>query len=232
MNMKYISKAKEPDSLKAYKGLESEDWQPSYGDMDKDDLRRSLLEEQGHLCCYCMNRIGAGVSRIEHFLPQHTFREEELNYSNLFLACSVSEGLPPSQQHCDIIKGDKLIPKYISHPRCSAYFRYNLDGEILPFGSYTSIKSCVKNLDRLNAEQKTVLATIELLNLNTERLESQRKSVICELFKRLGGLGKDRIEQEIQEYENKDDDGKFKSFCEVVLHFLNERLRALNKQAA
>lgn len=225
--MRYIRKAEEPDSLKAYKNLESEDWQPSYKGLDKDDLRKSLLEEQGHLCCYCMKRIRAGRSRIEHFLPQNTFREEELNYSNLFLACSVSEGLPPSQQHCDIIKGDKLIPKYISHPRCSAYFRYNLDGEILPFGSYTSIKSCVRNYDRLNAEQKIVLSTIELLNLNTERLKSQRKAIIYELFRRLDGLGKERMEQEIRKYENRDDDGKFKSLCGVVLYFLNERLKNL-----
>ncbi|RLC07465.1 MAG: TIGR02646 family protein [Deltaproteobacteria bacterium] len=227
--MRYIRKSGEPDSLKAYKSLESEDWQPSYRELDKDDLRRSLLEEQGHLCCYCMRRIRAGLSRIEHFLPQHMFKEEELNCSNLFLACSVSEGLPPSQQHCDIIKGDKLIPKYILHPCCSAYFRYNLDGEILPFGSHTSIKSCARNFDRLNAEQKTVFATIELLNLNTERLKSQRKSIIYEIIKRLDRVEKERIEQEIQKYENKDNDGKFKRFCEVVLYFLNERLRTLNE---
>ncbi len=172
--MKYIRKTREPSSLKAYKSLENEDWQPSYADLDKDDLRSSLLEEQGHLCCYCMRRISSEISRIEHFLPQRMFRQEELNYSNLFLACSISEGLPPSQQHCDIIKSDKLIPKYILHPRCRAYFRYNIDGEILPFGSHTSIKSCVKNSDRLNAEQKVILATVEVLNLNTERLKSQR----------------------------------------------------------
>ena len=51
-----IKKGREPDSLLQYRQQEG----ASYEEMDKsvkEDLLDQLLQEQGHICAYCMKRI-------------------------------------------------------------------------------------------------------------------------------------------------------------------------------
>lgn len=52
--MKRIVKGREPQSLLAHRLQSFADYN-NYS--DKDELRASLLTEQGHICCYCMQRI-------------------------------------------------------------------------------------------------------------------------------------------------------------------------------
>jgi uncharacterized protein (TIGR02646 family) len=49
----------------------------------KNDLRKSLLEEQGYLCAYCMCRIADSGqdTKIEHYRPRD--ENNELDYNNL-----------------------------------------------------------------------------------------------------------------------------------------------------
>ncbi|OQY50167.1 MAG: TIGR02646 family protein [Candidatus Parabeggiatoa sp. nov. 2] len=227
--MKYIKKSKEPASLRAFIEKEQRaNIHPSYSNLDKpviEYLNKALLKEQGYLCCYCMEEISLNSLRREHFLPQSRFKEEELNYSNLFAACNFSDGLPPEQQHCDIKKAHLLIPKYISDPKCSEYFRYNRSGEILPYGSLKRYKDYCDNYNKLNAEQKTILTTIEVLNLNAERLSRKRQDFIFALIQSINGLGKDQIEQKMEDYKTKDSHGKLKRFCGVAVYILEDYLK-------
>jgi uncharacterized protein (TIGR02646 family) len=171
-----------------------------------------------------MNRITANNSRIEHFLPQDEFKDEELSYSNLFLACSHSIGKTEKFQHCDIKKGNQLIPKYISHQNCEAFFSYSANtGEILPNSYYKSIESCIKNYKDLKPEQKNVLATIETLNLNVKSLKDYRKGLITELIKLITGQTEKEVRKELAKYEKKLND-KHKPFCGVALYFLKDYL--------
>jgi uncharacterized protein (TIGR02646 family) len=227
--MKYIEKGQEPPSLSAFikKNILANIY-PSYSNLDKkviDDLSESLLKEQGYLCCYCMEEISLNSLRREHFLPQSRFKHEELNYSNLFAACNFSDGLPPDQQHCDIKKGNLLIPKYLSDPKCSDYFRYNRSGEILPYGSFKRYTDYYQNFHQLNAEQKTILSTIEVLNLNAERLKTKRKDFIFALIQSINGLEKEQIEQKIEDYKSKDNQGKLKRFCGVAVYLIEDYLK-------
>ena len=47
------------------------------------NLRKQLLEDQGYICCYCMQRISCTNSRIEHFKSQEHNRKYQIQYKNL-----------------------------------------------------------------------------------------------------------------------------------------------------
>ena len=41
----------------------------------KDQLKESLLKEQGYLCAYCMSRISEDTMKVEHWHPQRSDTE-------------------------------------------------------------------------------------------------------------------------------------------------------------
>lgn len=182
--MIYIHKNQLPNSLSQYtetqvkSGLTVE----YSGNWDKNEFRDIVVKEQSKLCCYCNSAITAENSTIEHFLPESVFKEEVASYFNLFLACNDGKrkDTPKREQHCDAsteAKGDKIIPKYITHSDCELFFAYNHKGEILPFCQFKDIESCIKNYGKLTDEERMVLATIEVLKLNVNSLTARRKNV-------------------------------------------------------
>lgn len=96
-------------------------------------IAKSLLEEQGYLCAYCMRRISEGNVKIEHYLvrnPSDAYRNnmrryiakgsmsrrfdpdydadaESLNYRNMLAVCDGGKGEPRSQHTCDVARNDK-----------------------------------------------------------------------------------------------------------------------------
>lgn len=99
-----------------------------YGDLPhdaKEQIRATLLRDQGFLCCYCMRSIqperGHRV-RIEHHQSQSRTGERDLDWDNLLAACSgadktrsrdendgAARKVPWAQQTCDYRKGDSPI---------------------------------------------------------------------------------------------------------------------------
>ena len=73
--MRYIQKKSEPESLTKYKKQKG----AYYDGYDrKDDVRESLLKEQGYLCGYCMKRLDSCEQvKIEHIMPQSKLLEDE-----------------------------------------------------------------------------------------------------------------------------------------------------------
>ena len=108
----------------------------SYEGMDasvKNALRVSLLEEQGHLCAYCMSRIEfehQGV-KIDHYKPRSKYPELQLEYENLLAVCDGREGEKRSRQTCDTRKGDEseLVINPLS-PLITKQLNYGNDGSI------------------------------------------------------------------------------------------------------
>jgi uncharacterized protein (TIGR02646 family) len=219
--MRYIKKGKEPQGLSAIKNLAARTGQyPIFENLPVQvvyEIMQALLYDQGWLCCYCMNEISSETSRIVHFLP---FKDEALNYSNLYLACNYSNHLPPSQQHCYIKKGTDLIPKYMADEECTEYFRYNTLGEILPNGPFRTIRKCQDNYRSLTPVQQAVLSAIEILNLNTERLKDQRKAILTEAANLARKFGKAQVKEVIKKLETRDKNGRLHRFCEVIIHYL------------
>ena len=138
--MKHIIKEPEPEFFVKWKHGESEDWKPSWKALDgergvKSQLRKTLLKEQGYICCYCTMRINGENTHIEHFIPRSDLEkgsELELEYVNLLASCDGAQEDPHSdKRHCNTHKGDKFIPVSPTDEDCESYFRYDIDGGIL-----------------------------------------------------------------------------------------------------
>ena len=116
-----IRKGREPDKLLRYRQQEG----ASYEQMDKDvkdDLLNKLMEEQGHICAYCMRRIperrklplGVPSATIEHWFPRNPESKEDigqgLNYRNMFAVCSGNRGCGnEAELTCDARRGNEPI---------------------------------------------------------------------------------------------------------------------------
>jgi len=102
--LKYIRKSQPPQDFIEWKNLASEDWQPSWQNFQKPEkilVHKSLLGEQGFICCYCGQRMNLKDSHIEHFKPRKEYADLQLDYSNLMSSCQgESEDLPPKPAHC------------------------------------------------------------------------------------------------------------------------------------
>ena len=129
--MKAIVKNAEPESLTEHRCGQFADYD-NYA--EKDDLRASLVAEQGGLCCYCMQRIEADESRmkIEHWLCQEDNPAHQLDYWNLLGACQGGMGKPRKLQHCDTFKGKLRLSRNPAdlQPPVDRDLRYLADGAI------------------------------------------------------------------------------------------------------
>ena len=91
-----IKKGKEPPALIAYRKTQY----ATYDDMPKpvhDAVLRSLMQEQGYLCAYCMRRIPqkgkTPPATIEHWDPQSkTCIAKALDYRNMLAVGNVNRG--------------------------------------------------------------------------------------------------------------------------------------------
>lgn len=173
-----IKKGREPDKLLQYRLQEN----ASYEQMDKDvkeDLLEKLLEEQGHICAYCMRRIpekrklptGVASVTIEHWFPRNPGTKEDigqgLNYRNMFAVCSGNRGCGNQEDLiCDARRGNRPIKV---NP---------CDSETLCGITYTSSGSIKSSDPVINAELN------EKLNLNSEKisLPENRKQVLLALI--------------------------------------------------
>jgi hypothetical protein len=82
--MRNIQKATEPQSLTQHRCNSNSNYD-NYA--EKDDLRKSLIDEQRGICCYCMQRIRPNPEsmKIEHWQSQalNKFPEKQLHCGNL-----------------------------------------------------------------------------------------------------------------------------------------------------
>ncbi len=170
-----IKKGREPDRLLWYRQQKG----ASYEEMDKDvkeELLKKLLQEQGHLCAYCMKRIPEKQGRppvsIEHWLPRNPDSKEDLgqglDYRNMLAVCSGNRECGDKRgMTCDAYRGNEPLKV---NP---------CDGNTLRGITYTSagrIQSSDPDIDDdLNRK----------LNLNNEKisLPENRKKALQELFK-------------------------------------------------
>jgi uncharacterized protein (TIGR02646 family) len=212
--MKLIIKSQEPKSLLEHR------LQP-FADYDnyaqKEELRISLLAEQGHICCYCMQRIRDDKMKIEHWRSQDEYPDLQLDYNNLLAACEGGQGLPKNLQHCDTKKGNGTltINPLDNFKNCENLIKYHLNGEI--YSDDTTIN------EELN----------EILNLNVQTLKLNRKKVIDALIQTLrnqrpkGDWTAAMLNNKIKEWSNKQSDNKYKAYCQIVIYYLKKKLSKL-----
>ena len=116
-----IRKGMEPNRLLWYRQQAG----AAYEQMDREvreELLEKLLEEQGHICAYCMRRIperrvlpvGVAPVTIEHWFPRNPENREDvgqgLNYRNMFAVCSGNRGCGNREgMTCDARRGNASI---------------------------------------------------------------------------------------------------------------------------
>jgi len=208
--MKRIRKDKpEPKSLSEHKSKPHADYD-NYA--NKDDLRMALLDEQGHICCYCMQRIKLDRMKIEHYQCQDRYPEKQLNYSNLFGACLGNEGQRPKNQHCDTKKGKadlKVNPTDLNR-NCEDLIKYRSNGEI-----YSEDSEINRDLN-------------ETLNLNMETLKKNRRTVIDTVIAQLESKfprqtwSRSVLEEKIKQYSSLNAEGQYSEYCAAVVQYLKQ----------
>jgi uncharacterized protein (TIGR02646 family) len=222
--MRFIQKRQEPSEFVTWKQKANVDWQPNWENFQKPEkaiVHNALLEEQGHICCYCGQLIERASSHIEHFQPRTHYPELSLSYGNFLASCpgystDENETIQPlklPQEFCGQKKGawyeaDLIVSPL--HQDCVSYFRYTEVGEILP----------TKEIPKAKAAR----ATIQELGLNHAVLTLSRKRLIDGVLQDIESLTAKEIQQLIDLYDRPDSSGKFTPFCAAIIYRLQDEL--------
>ncbi len=182
----------------------------------RDDVRATLLKEQGGICCYCMQRISLRNMRVEHWESQSDQPTRTLDYDNLLGACTGGENtLLPDQRHCDVHRKDEKLHVHPakSPPSCEQVIQYLADGTV-------------------TSDDKTIKKDLqETLNLNTKPIKDGRKGALDRLLSALRREQKDGhwppalLEQHAALWRSLDQQGEHREFCQVVIYYLEKKLK-------
>lgn len=211
-DMLYIKKGKPPKSFIEYtreKCARFDDMPPE----TKKELRRSLLEEQGYLCAYCMRRIadGGAETKIEHLQARNL--SNELVYQNLLAVCHGNEGRPREHQTCDSRKGNRKLQFSPLDIADMNTIYYDHQGHIL--STKNGIQQELDDVLNLNDEDGYLIynrqKTLHLF-LKTIRQSLGNKS-----------LTKTQLEKKLRFYEG-GEQGKKVPYCGIIVWYLRKRL--------
>ena len=212
--MFYIKKEKEPDSLMEYKKTPNAYYD---GIPNKDDIRISLLKEQGYLCGYCMRRISVTSCTIEHYFSQKKHdAAKSLDYRNMLGVCTFNRNCKEKSQTCDAHRND--IPLTVNPwDECSIL--------LISYEEDTgNIYSCD---DRINNDWNVVLN----LNCLDAHLPANRKAALDALKQYLRKIHKRGLWSEYflskikQSYSEKDSLGQYREYIGIVLWYLDKRIK-------
>ena len=132
--------------------------------------------ENEYYCPYCELELDLEESQIEHIKPKDKFPKQFSDYKNFIVGCIY-------EKTCGQAKGNKwdesFINPVIENP--NEYFSYDIKtGKIVP-------------LKESGAENKKAVKTIEILNLNEDKLCILRKKYIIEIKNTIENLADSEI---------------------------------------
>jgi uncharacterized protein (TIGR02646 family) len=220
--VRQISKGAEPAKLRQYRLTSDNPSYPGLADIPgaMQELRKSLVQEQRGLCCYCMRRINDGplVMKVEHWQSQAKHEREQIRYANLLGACLGGQDQLGSEKHCDTSKKDRDLRFSPANPdhQIEKRVRYELDGKIR-----SDDPEFDAQLD-------------EVLNLNLRVHRNSRKAMldaVQEWWKRekarlQNRVPKEQIQRKRDEYAG--GTGCLRPYCQVAIWLLDQRLSRLN----
>lgn len=197
-----------PDTLLSWENLDRH---------ERKMVLRSLLDEQGCLCAYCMRKITEESAHVEHWIPQSVGAgcddPDSVDYGNLLAVCDGFEGNREGLT-CDRARGNVPLTVNPLRPETLDSIRYQRDGRIR--------SDCPAIEHDLN----------DTLNLNQRLLMRNRREAVRELEKMLKRRAEGHGNQSV------------KSFCRcyiddhmahpelrepydgIIMHFMRKRLRA------
>lgn len=175
---------------------------------DKMVILKSLMEEQGHLCAYCMRRIpderelpvDIDPVTIEHWFPRNPPTHEEkgqgLDYTNMFAVCSGNRGRKNTRKlrdlTCDAKRKD-TYPQLTLNPCDSvtlANIQYKENGEM--FSTDPSVQdditvklnlNCISEAVQLPESRRKVLEALQSeLPMGDEEETKEYCTSVLEMF--------------------------------------------------
>ncbi|MBP6664818.1 MAG: hypothetical protein KA783_05785 [Chitinophagales bacterium] len=230
--MKYINKNidNEPDALREFRNTTPNASYDGYVDSDKETgekgvLKKALANEQGWICCYCMQKLQEGNITVEHYITQahhpdspylpQIHAANQLNFLNMLASCNYNN------RNCSGERGN--VPLKSLDPR-----RAETSERLLSYDlADGKIKSRFGDAD--------VEKELDILKLNKPGLPTARRTAMdtaWELLKKKKNLQnrywtKDDINEIIETYTNKrrDKNGNlaYHAYCMAVVHFLEEK---------
>jgi uncharacterized protein (TIGR02646 family) len=218
--MKYIRKSSPPGELITWQHtwVKDKSGKPincAYDEMPsevREAVKKSLVKEQGGLCCYTGHRVTPETSHIEHLKPQaQCVDHEDTDYGNLLAAYP---GPNKSRQEYGAHVKDAWYNKdaFISplKPDCESRFHFRGNGKITA----------------ANTTDQPAITTIQKLSLDHSQLVKLREARIQEiLFEE--NLTTKNIERLVAAMDKPDGNGNFYEFCfaikQVGLKMLKQR---------
>jgi len=215
--MKYIQKNIEPSTLKKYRETTQNASYKGFVDTNQ-ALKKALLKEQGYICAYCMKRISLKKNKfkkpsieVEHFLSQKERADLNLDYQNMLGVCN---GFLFGVAHCDKSKAEVLLKKLNPlKPAIEKLVTYSSDGQIQSVTNNTAVRNDLEQLLKLNNQH--------LVDARTNTIDHAR-----ELLKKkypIGTWTKALIDKEIVFWKSKDENGRFRPFCQIAIWFWEQQ---------
>lgn len=216
--MLYIKKQAEPqqliddkrNGLKSYLEITS---------TTKNAIKEALLNEQGYLCAYCMQRISIENATIEHYIaqnPKDIQADESLSiaYNNMLAVCGGNVGL-------DRRKNELICDKH----------RGNISLTVNPLDEYSIEKISYKADGTIYSHEADIQNDLDkTLNLNCEAvlLKQNRKSVLDavkrDIFRKSNNIiSKRQIENMLTKMQQKKE-GKYIPFVGIAIWYLKKKL--------
>ena len=215
--MFYIIKGREPASLTQYKKSKEAYFD---GFPYKDDIRQSLLEEQGYLCAYCMRRIKSiNEVTIEHYLPQSkTDTATGLDYRYMLGVCKRNRECAHKNQTCDAHRNNEpLTVNPWSQASISLISYHQNSGDIF---------SNDKNIDKdLNITLNLNCADARLSLGRKEALESLKNFILK--GHKTGTWNKSILLDVREHYSTKNADGMYMPYIGIILWYIDKRINKL-----
>lgn len=207
-----IRKKKEPHELAAYRQLPDATYQDMHGaptgkknadgsmETVYEAVLNKLIEEQGHLCAYCMRRIpekrGWPRATIEHIVPQsESDCLKALDYRNMLAVCSGNRTAESdNDKTCDARRKNRNLDLNPLKPETLNGIKYERDGTI--FSDDRSIN------DQLN----------DVLNLNCKSLQ-------------LADCRKGALQTLLKEIKKRYPTGDIREYCQKQLKIYEEHIQ-------
>lgn len=203
--MKKINKTPSENELTNFQNNNPDDSWDNFRDSDdgKDykNIRRRIFNNQGGLCAYCECKVSKQPEytwRVEHYhskSDQNDTKNWALDWNNIFGVClggsdtDQSAHPLPENLSCDSHK-DRLIQNNDIPKACEGYFINPLEltatpcllvfdkstGEIQP--DQNACANWQASINQYPSTYELVKNTIEILNLNCQRLLDERREVL------------------------------------------------------
>ncbi len=174
----------------------------------RNEIKNTLLQEQGYICAYTGLKIVTERSHIEHMITQENCRrssrpELTVDYRNV-VACFPGNKAPEPPFGARY-KGDWPLLQEEEHlllkptdPSCESRIKYLVDGRV----------------EAMNSNDDVAKTTIEKLNLSEASLANRRKEAIVNLFSSTYGRKPTRqsLRNRLQNLDARND-GELEEFC-------------------